>query len=68
MSISVRTQSDEIDDFLVIIDLHQDSILSPHLVNLILHILIEHIQELAAKGMLFGDGTVLFTKSNEDLN
>lgn len=68
VSISVRTQSGKTTIFSITIGLHQGSNLSPYLVTLILDVLVEHIQELPSKCMVFVDDIVLLGESKEDLS
>jgi len=50
---SVRIQGRDTDDFPITIKLHQGSTLSPYLFTLVLDVLIEHIQKLSPRCMLF---------------
>jgi hypothetical protein len=66
-SISVRRQGGDTDDFPITIGLHQGSTLSPYLCTLVLDVLMEHIQELALRCMLFAVHIVLLGESGEEL-
>jgi hypothetical protein len=62
-SISVRRQDGDTDDFPITIGLHQGSTLSPYLFTLVLDVLMEHVQELALRCMLFAVRIVLLGES-----
>lgn len=68
VSTSIWTHGGEVDDFPITISLHQGSTLIPCLFTLILDVLTEHIQELALRGILFVDDTILLEESKENLN
>lgn len=61
----VRTQSRATKDFLITIRLHQSSTLSPYLFNLVLDLVIEHIQDATPRCMLFANDIVLVGDSKE---
>ena len=61
-------QDGVIEDFPIIIGLHQRSTLSSYLFILVLGVLVEHIQDLVSRCMLFTDDIFLVEELREELN